>query len=117
MQKVDFSAEKCEKYHSSTSGSLEYTKSCTKKRHTPSFSKICTLHKNRPKQTLRNLPENFKPEFKPITENFEDKLHQEECKQSKGASIRRELECEKCSKNFCKIFTRQNMQTQIQKFQ
>ena len=32
-----------------------------------------------------------------MTENFENKLHQEECKQLKGAkicaSIRRELEC------------------------
>ena len=51
-----------------------------------------------------------------MTENFKDKLHQEKCKQSKGAeicpSIRRELECEKCSKNFCQIFPRQNMQNQ-----
>ena len=51
-----------------------------------------------------------------MTENFQDKLHQEECKQLKGAksyaSIRRELECEKCSKTFCKIFARQNMQNQ-----
>ena len=51
-----------------------------------------------------------------MTENFQDKLHQEECKQSKGAkicaSIRRELECEKCSKTFCQIFARQNMQNQ-----
>ena len=35
-----------------------------------------------------------------MTENFQDKLHQEECKKSKGTSIRRELEYEKCSKNF-----------------
>ena len=51
-----------------------------------------------------------------MTENFQDKLHQEECKQSKGAkicaSIRREPECEKCSKSFCQIFPRQNMQNQ-----
>ena len=51
---------------------------------------------------------NFKPEFKSMTENFQYKLPQEKCKQSKGAkicaSIRRELECEKCSKFFCKIF-------------
>ena len=51
-----------------------------------------------------------------MTENFQDKLHQEECKQSKGAkicaSIRREPECEKCSKTFCQIFERQNMQNQ-----
>ena len=51
-----------------------------------------------------------------MTENFQDRLHQEECKQSKGAksyaSIKRELECEKCSKTFCKIFAAQNMQNQ-----
>ena len=51
-----------------------------------------------------------------MTENFQDKVHQEDCKQSKGtkicASIRRELECEKCSKTFCQIFARQNMQNQ-----
>ena len=39
-----------------------------------------------------------------------------ECKQSKGAkiyaSIRRELESEKCSKTFCQIFAKQNMQNQ-----
>ena len=83
-----------------------------KNRHTPTFSKNCTLHDNGP----RNLPENFKPEFKPMAENFQDKLHQEERKQSKSAkihvSIKRELECEKCSKTFCKIFARQNMQNQ-----
>ena len=49
-----------------------------------------------------------------MTENFQDKLHQEERKQSKGAkicpSIRRELECEKCPKTFCQIVARQNMQ-------
>ena len=48
------------------------------------------------------------PEFKPMTENSQDKLHQEECKQSKSAkfraSIRWELECEKCSKAFWQIF-------------
>ena len=51
-----------------------------------------------------------------MTENFKDKLRQEECKQSKGAkicaSIRRELDCEKCSKTFCQIFAGQNMQNQ-----
>ena len=52
-----------------------------------------------------------------MIENFQDKLHQGERKQSKCAkicaSIRRELECEKCSKtSFCKIFERQNMQNQ-----
>ena len=98
--------------HSSSTDSLKYTKFCTKKkRHAPSFSKICTLHENWSKQTLRNLPE-----FKPKTENFQEKLHQEECKQSKGAKICtiviRELECEKCSKTLSKIFARQNMQNQ-----
>ena len=51
-----------------------------------------------------------------MNENFQDKLHQVECKQWKGAkncaSIRRELECERCSKTFCKMFARQNMQNQ-----
>ena len=51
-----------------------------------------------------------------MTENLQDKLHQAECKQSKGAKIcggiRREPECEKCSKTFCQIFARQNMQNQ-----
>ena len=51
-----------------------------------------------------------------MTENFEEKLHKEECKLLKGAkncaSIRKELECEKCSKTFCQIFARQNMQNQ-----
>ena len=69
------------------------------------------FHENGPKQRLRNLSE-----FKPMTENFQDKLHQEECKQSKGAkicaSIRRELECEKCAETFCQIFAKQNMQNQ-----
>ena len=51
-----------------------------------------------------------------MTEHSQDKLHQDECKQSKGAkicaSIRRESQCEKCSKTFCQIFARQNMQNQ-----
>ena len=51
-----------------------------------------------------------------MTENFKDNLHQKECKQSKSAKIfassRRGLECEKCSKAFCNIFVRQNMQNQ-----
>ena len=88
--------------HSSTSDSLEYTKS---------MSCSILFYENGPKQILRNLSE-----FKPMTENFQDKLHQDECKQSKGAkicaSIIRELECEKCSKTFCEIFVRQNMQNQ-----
>ena len=50
-----------------------------------------------------------------MTENFQDKLHQEERKQSKGAnicaSIRRELECEKCLKTFSKIFPTQICKT------
>ena len=51
-----------------------------------------------------------------MTENFQDKLHEEECKQSKGAkicaSIKRELECDEWSKTFCQIFRRQNMQNE-----
>ena len=62
------------------------------------------------------MQENFKPEFKPMIENLQEKLHQGKRKQSKGAkicaSIRWELECEKCSKTFCKIFGRQNIQNQ-----
>ena len=51
-----------------------------------------------------------------MTENFQDKLHQVDCKQSKVAKIsgviRRELECEKRSKTFCQIYAIQNMQNQ-----
>ena len=51
-----------------------------------------------------------------MTENFQDKLHQEEHKQSKSANtcvcVRRELGCQKCYKTFCKIFARQNRQKQ-----
>ena len=51
-----------------------------------------------------------------MIENFQDKLHQAECKQSKSAKIcaciRRELECEKSSKTFCQIFARQSMRNQ-----
>ena len=46
-----------------------------------------------------------------MTENFQGKLHQENGAKV-CASIRRELECEKCSKTFCQIFARQNMQNQ-----
>ena len=49
-----------------------------------------------------------------MTESFQGKLHQQGCKQSKGAKIcakiGKEPECEKCSKTFCQIFKRQNMQ-------
>ena len=51
-----------------------------------------------------------------MIENLQEKLHQEESKQSKGAkicaSIRWELERKKCSKTFCKIFRKQNRQNQ-----
>ena len=51
-----------------------------------------------------------------MIENLKEKLHQGERKQSKGAKlcgrIRWELECEKSSKTFCKMFARQNMQNQ-----
>ena len=62
------------------------------------------------------MQENCKPEFKPMIENLQAKLHQGKRKQSKGAkicaSIWWELECEKCSKTFCKIFGRQNVENQ-----
>ena len=49
-----------------------------------------------------------------MTEKLQEKLHKGECKQLKGtkiyASSSWELECEKCSKTFYKIFGRQNMQ-------
>ena len=51
-----------------------------------------------------------------MIENLQEKLHQGECEQSKHAkicaSIRWELEYEKRSKSFCKIFGIQNMQNQ-----
>ena len=51
-----------------------------------------------------------------MTGNFQDMLHQGVCNNQNCAkicaSIRRELECEKCSKTFCQIFARQNMQNQ-----
>ena len=53
-----------------------------------------------------------------MIENFQEKkfLHQGKRKQSKGAKIcahiRWELQCEKCSKTFCKIFGNQNIQKQ-----
>ena len=51
-----------------------------------------------------------------MIENLQEKLHQGEIKQSKGAkicaSIRWEFQCEKCSKTFWKIFGRQNIQNQ-----
>ena len=47
------------------------------------------------------------------------KLHQGKHKQSKGAEIctiiRWELECKKCSKTFCEIFGRKNIQNQNNK--
>ena len=53
-----------------------------------------------------------------MSENFQGKLHHKECKKSKGAkiytSIRRELESENISKTFCKLFTRQNMEKNMQ---
>ena len=51
-----------------------------------------------------------------MIENLQAKLHQGKRKQSKGAkicaSIWWELGCEKCSKTFCKIFGRQNVENQ-----
>ena len=46
-----------------------------------------------------------------MTKTFQDKLHQEERKQSKGAKFVPVFEgnkSEKCSKIFCKIFARQS---------
>ena len=59
----------------------------------------------------------FKPEFNPIIESLQEKLNQGTCKQLKeakicAASTRWELKCEKCSKAFCRLFGRQNMQSQ-----
>ena len=54
-----------------------------------------------------------------MIQNLQEKVHQGERKQSKSAkicsTIRWELECEKCSKTFCKIFRRQNVQNQTNK--
>ena len=54
-----------------------------------------------------------------MIENLQEKLHQGKYKQWKvakiSASSRWELECEKCSQTFCKIFGRQNMQNQTNK--
>ena len=54
-----------------------------------------------------------------MIENLQEKLYQGKRKQSKSAkicaSIRWELEYEKCSKTFCKIFAGQNMQNQTNK--
>ena len=62
------------------------------------------------------MQENFKPEFKPMIENLQEKLHQGKQKQSNGAkicaSIRWELQYEKCSKTVFKIFKTQNIQNQ-----
>ena len=58
--------------------------------------------------------ENFRPEFKQIIENLQEKLHQGERKQSKTAkicvSIRWKSDGKKCSKTLCKIFKRKNKQ-------
>ena len=48
-----------------------------------------------------------------MTENLQENLHQDERKLSKGGKIcvdiRWELDCEKCSKTFYKVFDRQNI--------
>ena len=58
--------------------------------------------------------ENFRPKFKQIIENLQEKLHQGESKQSETAkicvSIRWKSDGEKCSKTLCKIFERKNKQ-------
>ena len=54
-----------------------------------------------------------------MIENLQEKLHRGKHKQSNSAklcaSIRWELEYEKCSKTFRKIFARQNMQNQTKR--
>ena len=56
----------------------------------------------------------FKPEIKPMIENFQDELYQLENKQAKcvklQSNIRWKLEGEKCSKTFFDVLERQNMQ-------
>ena len=51
-----------------------------------------------------------------MIENLQEKLHQRKSKQSKGskicASVWWEIQCEKYSKTFCKIFGRKNIQNQ-----
>ena len=99
-KKLHFQLKNVKNNHSSTSNLLDYTKFCTKKRHAPSFSKICTL------------PE-FQPEFKPMTKNFQEKLHQEECKQwnvQVFVPVEENLSVKNSPKTFGKLFTRKNMQ-------
>ena len=63
--------------------------------------------------TLRALQETFEPDLKPMIKNLQEKLHQGKRKQPKIQKFVVVLdECEKCSKTFCKIFGRQNMQNQ-----
>ena len=56
----------------------------------------------------------FKPEITPMIENLQEKLHQVDCKQVKGAKIcvnlRWESEGEKFYKTFLKITDREHMQ-------
>ena len=73
---------------------------------------------SRLKKRLRNLyrKENFKPEIKSLINNLQDELYSIESKQVRGAkiraSIRLDLEGEKCSKYFFKILERQHMQNE-----
>ena len=86
------------------------------------FSKTSTSQENikisRLKKRLRNFykKENSKPKIKPMFENLEDELYKLENKQAKRVklhpNIRWELEGEKCSKTFFKVFERQNLQNQ-----
>ena len=63
--------------------------------------------------TLRALQETFEPDLKLMIKNLQEKLHQGKRKQPKIQKFVVVLdECEKCSKSFCKIFGRQNMQNQ-----
>ena len=75
------------------------------------------FYENGPKQRLRNLSE-----FKPMTENFQDKLHQEECKQSKGAKIcasiknAPKLSAKNLQQKTCKIKHMQNIPLTLRTF-
>ena len=99
----------------------KYTK-CKIKDNARIFSKNSTKQENiwisRLKKRLRNLykKENYKPEIKSMINTFQDELYLLESKQAEGAkiraNIRSDLEGEKCSKTFLKVFQIQNMQNQ-----
>ena len=81
------------------------------------------IRNSRLKKRLQSLyqKENFKPEIKPLINNWQDKLYSLESKQARGAKIRAnirwDLEGEKCSKSFFKIFNYINITYRWQKIQ